>query len=127
MKARKAAHAAILLIAALPWIVAYFSACAAAGCGWLAARVWPDADRGNCWSFALHRWCKGRGVLALTFVEDARLLRIFPVVHCALLPSLPREAQIEMTIPRKRRSTQWLPWWAFYFRYRVVRSKPRGE
>jgi len=109
-KIRKLLHAAILLAAAAPWIIAYFMLALAAGMCWAADRVWPNATRGNCWSFALHRWCKERGVLALSFVEDARLLRIFPVVHCALLPSLlPCGPAFRSQSPRLHCPARWCP------------------
>jgi hypothetical protein len=118
---RQVLHAALILLGTLPWLIAYWAAVVAAGLCWLADKAWPEADRGNCWSYALPKWIEGRGVLAMSFVEDARFLGLFPVIHCAVFPEFPRRASFEMTQPVERRRTQWFPWWSFYFRFRVVR------
>ena len=118
---RRALHAVIILTGSALWVVAYFLIAACAGMAWAADRVWPGADMGNCFSYTLHRWCSRRGALVLTFVEDARLFRIFPVIHAAWTPGIHRRAEFEMTTPVDRKRSKWLPWWAFYFRYRVVK------
>lgn len=122
---RRAAHMMLTLIGAVPWLIAYFMGLLCVGLAWLADKVWPDADAGNCWSYALHRWVIGRGALVLTFVEDARFLQTLPVIHCTWMPEGPGRAPLEMTQPVERQTTLWLPWWAFYFRYRVVKIERR--
>jgi hypothetical protein len=108
-------------------MVAYFLIALCAGIGWLADKAWPDATWGNCFSYSLHRWCQRRGVLALTFVEDARLLWIFPVIHATLTPGVHRRAAIEMTSPVDRKRTRWLPWWAWYFHFKVIKREPETK
>lgn len=119
---RSAIHAVLILIGAVPWILAYFLIALCAALVWAADKIKPNATWGNCYSYSLHRWCQQRGALVLTFVEDARLLRIFPVVHATLIPHIHRRSAFETTVPVERKQTKWFPWWAFYFQYRVVRK-----
>lgn len=128
---RRILHATLGIIAAGPWLVAYFCGVLCAVFALAMDRVWPNADRGNCWSHALPMWVRRRGSVVVSFVEDARFARIFPVLHVAWIPRLPRQAEFSMTDPLERKKTQWLPWWAFYFRYRIRtverRSVDRGQ
>ena len=117
---RQLAHFALVMLGTVPWLVAYWAGALSMLLTVAADRVWPDADRGNCWSHALPKW-RGHRALVLTFVDDARFLRWFPVVHCALLPEFPRRSSYEMTQPVERRKTAWFPWFTFCFRFKIIR------
>ena len=118
---RQLAHFALVMLGILPWALAYWAGALAMWIAVLGDRVWPEADRGNCFSHALPLWVRGRGALVLTFVEDARFLRWFPVLHAAVLPAFPRGNAYEMTQPLHRKTTRWFPWFTFYFRFRIIR------
>ena len=122
---RQAAHAILAMIGVLTWLVAYFFGALSVWLAHLGDWVWPEADMGNCWSYALPRWNAKRGALVLVFVEDARFMKVFPVVHCIWMPKGPGHAPFEMTQPVERRKSQWFPWWAFYFKFRVVSVERR--
>lgn len=128
---RRALHAVLAILGAVPWLIAYFCGALCIALARLGVRIWPEADMGNCWSHALPLWHRRRDVLLLTFVEDARFLRIFPVLHCVWMPAAPTRGEFSMTTPVERKASMWFPWWAFYFRYRVVtierRTKHRDE
>jgi len=92
-----------------------------AGIVLLADKVWPEADAGNCWSFAGPKWLRGGGYLAVRTVPSARFLMLFPVLHAVWLKDMPAGADLEMTRPIHRHRAAWIPWRTFYFKFRVAR------
>ena len=119
---RRFAHLVLVLLAGLPWVIGYFAFATSALLVWVADKVWPEADHGNCWSYAGPRWLKHGGYLAVRVVPSAKFLGAFPVLHAVLLHQMPDGAVLEMTMPLRRQKTKWLPWRTFYFHYRVARK-----
>jgi len=120
---RRSAHAVLAIAGSAPWLIAYWAGAVAMLFAIVADRVHPDADRGNCWGYALPRWRKHGGMLGLAFVEDSRFMLRFPVIHCVWFPEFPRRASYEMTAPIGRKKTMMVPWFTFYFPFKVVRYK----
>ena len=129
---RKVVHFVLIgIIGAAAWLVAYWAGVAVFALTWLADKVLPEADCGNCWSYAMPRWAGHRptlpenadvqrGGLMLQFVETARFWKIFPVVHCVWLPDGPGRTPMETTKPVERHRYRWLPLAPFYFHYNVL-------
>lgn len=87
----------------------------------LGHRVWPEADRGNCWSFALPRFHEG-GYLVVRWANGVRLFGVkFP--HAIWMRRIPEEAEIMQTAPVKRERGRMLPR-VFYFRFEVFTKEP---
>ncbi len=118
---KRALHASIVLAAVLPWAVAMMLLALALLLVRAAHRVWPDADHGNCWSFAGPRWHAEGGYLLVRMAEDVRIAGVRVIPHCIWLRSLPAGADIEQTVPLKRARSAWAFLHTPYFRFRVSR------
>ncbi|MDE2399256.1 MAG: hypothetical protein KGL43_04005 [Burkholderiales bacterium] len=109
-------------MAVLPWIVAMLILGVALWLVVMAHKVWPDADRGNCWSFATPRWYRGGGHLQIRWSEGVRVLGL-RIPHVSWVPKLPPEGiAVEQSEPVKRERGDWLPP-VFYFRFFVKRRE----
>ena len=97
---RRIVHAALVIASVPLWVVGCVGFAAAAAPILLAHRIWPQADRGNCWSFVGPRWLRHGGYLV---VRPAGNVRIFgcPVPHAIWLRSMPAGADIEQTVPQR--------------------------
>lgn len=119
----RALHAAICMIAVIPWAVAMTMMTLVMWMVLLADRIWPNADRGNCWTFSMPRWHKRGGYLAIR--PSPRPFAFIP--HAIWVESLDG-CTLEQTLPRKRALNMWGAWRSFYFTYRVTRGERRpGE
>lgn len=117
---RNVCHGTLAVLGGFVWLVVYFLTLLMIALSWLGDRLIPGSDMGNCYSYALPRWAQYRGALVLTFVEDVRLLGILPVVHATWAPrGVHNLTETETTVPVRRRSTQWVPWYVFYFKFKV--------
>lgn len=99
--ARRALHFALAMIGAALWLVI---AALSAALVWLSvfgAWVWPGAERGNCWTYALPRWIREGGGLLIT-LDRLRLGRV-PVPHAAWVRGAVED--VLETEPVRRRNT----------------------
>ena len=119
---RTIAHAAVVIISFPAYVLLSVALLLMVGGSLLAYKIDPDAKAGNCWSFALARWFKHGGYLAIRPAGDVWFLRVLPILHCLWIQKL-GPSELKMTMPRKRMSgalARWLPWATPYFRFRVV-------
>ena len=118
MAARRIAHFALNAVGVVFWICAMACFTAVTALAILGHKIWPDADRGNCWTWALPRWWREGGGL---YIVPSGLwvkvggLRIWPVLHAALVHG--EIPNIQQTEPIVRRNNIFS---SLYFRYRVI-------
>lgn len=83
--------------------------------------IWPDADRGDCWTFALPRWAAHGGYLQVSLIPLGWM-------------RIPRAAWqrpdgvVERAEPLERAETPREAWYGLkvlYFRFRILRRDPR--
>jgi hypothetical protein len=115
---KRTLHALLVVLSAIPWAIG----CITFACAWclviLADRVWPDADRGNCWSYAGARWRKYGGYL---LIRPADGLPLIP--HAVWVPNIPPGLVVRQTLPVSRVRRWWQAWQTVYFRFRVLRRE----
>ena len=120
---RKALHAIVCRIGVIPWSVGMACMTVTVWMSLLADLIWPNADRGNCWTFAMPRWRQRGGYLAIR--PSPRPFQFIP--HCIWVWSL-EGCTLEQTIPKKRARSAWQAWRSVYFNYRVTSEERRpGE
>ncbi len=118
--AQRIAHAVISLAANVPLVMAWGCIALTAWMAVLAARVWPQADRGNCWQWALAKQHQAGGYVFARDVRGATLIlgRIVPP-HAGWAPSLDG-VPVMQTEPRDRYKGASLLWRWMYFRFDIV-------
>ncbi len=122
---QRTAHAVISLAANVPLVMAWACIALTAWMAVKAARVWPQADRGNCWQWALAKQHESGGYVFARDVRGATLFlgRIVPP-HAGWAPSLDG-VPVMQTEPRDRYEGGSLLWRWMYFRFDIVtRDKP---
>jgi len=121
---RRTLHAVMAVVGFLLWVVwcALFAAIVTLTV--LGHRLWPEADRGNCWSFALPRWWTQGGYLAI--VPSGLWLGPVPVLHAIWVRG--ELSEIQATDPCARHESARSSWFGLktiYFKFRVVTRDPR--
>ena len=125
---RASIHAALVLLAVVPWIVGLLGFGAALLLVLAADWVWPDANRGNCWSFVGPRWVKHGGYIVVRPADGVRVLGRFWVPHAFWMPKIGMDNVILQTHPATRSRSKWLPWRTLYFEFRVrKRESPHNS
>lgn len=119
---KKLVHAALCLLAIAPWMLAMFALWLSALLALLAHRIWPDADRGNCWTYVWPRYWMHGGYVVMRPADGQRVLGLFPVPHVMWLRKWGSGNDVRQTVPVERRRKP-LPWYTLYFRYRVVETE----
>lgn len=124
---RHLVHAVLSLVANVPLVMAW--ACIGVT-GWLAVlafRVWPEADRGNCWQWALAKQRREGGYVFSRPVRGATLIlgRIVPP-HAGWMQSL-KGVPVMQTEPRKRYEGPSLLWRWMYFEFDIVTQDASTE
>lgn len=122
---RRTSHAAIVITAAIPFGVAWLCMAAALRLVLWADALWPEADRGNCWSFAGPRWWHHGGYMAIRPAHGVRLAGVGVVPHVLWLRELCGGDHVEQTLPRDRYHGHWLLWRKLYFRFDVGLDEPQ--
>ena len=125
---RRALHMALAALGAPVWVL--FCACLAVMVllAALGHRLWPAADRGNCWSFALPRWLAGGGALAI--VPSGLWIGPIPILHAAWVPAGPQD-YLQQTEPVSRVGKD-APLWRkatafWYFKFSVESDDHRHQ
>lgn len=115
---RKLAHALIVLLAVLPWLIGCVGFGLALLLGLAADRLNPDARRGNCWTFAGPKWAKAGGYLAVRMAGFPRICGRRFVPHAIWVPSL-AGVPLEQTEPDHRITSLWGIWQVPYFDFHI--------
>ena len=124
---RRALHALLVLLSMVPIVAAWaLLALGLVGMVW-ADKLWPTADRGNCWSYAGPRWWRHGGYLGMRSADGVRLAGFGLVPHVMWVMSLGTDARIEQTMPVNRYSGRWLLWRKLYFRFTVADNDHKHE
>lgn len=121
---RRVLHAMLAMLGVVVWLVwcGLFSVMLLLAL--LAHWIWPTADIGNCWAFALPRWWLRGGYLAI--VPSSLWLGPVPILHAALVRA-PAPDLIQTTPVTKARTAReaWFGLKSLYFKYRVTRGPDR--
>ena len=114
-------HAAVVILAFVPWVIGCLGFGAAMALVLLADRIWPNATHGNCWSFVGPRWWRHGGYMLVRWSVE------LPVPHVAWVRTLSAGNELEQIEPIDLYSS-WLDWWLTpYFAYRVTTvEKPQN-
>lgn len=115
--ARRVAHAALIVVAALPLLVAFGAIRAVEALAVLADRVWPGADRGNCWTWALLQHRRHGGYLFSRPVRDAQLAWVGEPPHVGWVERI--DGPVMQTEPVSRYRGRWLLLRWVYFQFTV--------
>jgi hypothetical protein len=114
-------HAAVVILAFVPWVIGCLGFGAAIALALLADRILPNARHGNCWSFALPRWWRNGGYLLVRWANG------MPVPHAAWVRRLSDGNELEQTAPLHRVTSWALLWKTLYFPFRVTTvEKPQN-
>lgn len=115
-RAMRSAHFVLAMIGFCLWVYLVIGALLLVGLARLGHWIWPEADMGNCWTFALPRWSLEGGELRITMRRVGRL----PVPHAAWCRP---DGTLEQTEPVKRATRARDAWRTIYFRFHVQVSK----
>lgn len=107
-------HALLVIVGNVPLLGAYLCILFAMWIYVLADKLWPDATRGNCWSFALAQAWKRGGHVPIRPVREAKMaFGLGMALHAAWTPRL--HGQVEQTEPVERYKGPSLLWRWMYF------------
>lgn len=114
-------HFIAVTLAAVPWLIGVTFFGLALALVIIADWLWPDADHGNCWSYAAPRWYKHGGYLLIRPAINAKLVAgVGLVPHVIWVKNLSADTYIEQSEPIDRYSGNWLLWHKLYFKFNVV-------
>jgi hypothetical protein len=119
LKVKKLAHAILVIGAAIPWAAGMFALFLSTLCVLAADKVWPNANKGNCWSFAGPLWWKNGGYLSVRPADGQKILGLFTIPHAIWMPEWPEGTPIKQTHPVRRHKSKWFPFYTVYFEYEV--------
>lgn len=107
--------------ATLIWFVSMGIMVVALGLVVLADWLWPDANYGNCWSFAVPRWWRSGGSLQMREADDVKFFgRRARVPHVNWVHRMPADVGVHRTEPIERYRGSWLILRNFfYFKFRI--------
>lgn len=117
---RRVLHAMLAAVGVMLWMVLAAGGLLLVGVAVVGHRVWPDADRGDCWSYALPRWVLHGGALRISIHRVEWL----PIPRATWVRP---DGVLERAAPVRRARTVREAWYGartLYFRYRVVRQSP---
>lgn len=125
---KRAVHAVLVLSMSAPLLVIYVSSVVAIALALLAHRVWPDANRGTCWSYALPRWWREGGYLAVRPALGVRMFGAGMVPHAIHVRDL-GACQVSQTVPVRRYHGTLAVLRTWYFAYYIATTEPskRGQ
>lgn len=76
----------------------------------LADRIWPGAGMGNCWTYAMPRWWRSGGYIAIRRADRVALCKWLPVPHALHIERLPRHGvKLSQFVPVKRKQPKVCP------------------
>lgn len=78
--------------------------------------IMPFSRYGNCWTYALPRWWRHGGYLAIRRADGVGLCRFLPVPHAIWISRLARRGNVmRQFVPVKRRQTVCCPMFVGYY------------
>lgn len=125
---RRIVHAGLVCVLAVPLGIAWAAVSVALGLALLAHRMWPSADWGNCWTFALVKWWRDGGYLACRPSTASRAFGFGLVPHVLWVKSLDG-CELQQIAPTTHYTGPWmgLRVWYFHFVLRTDESDGRGD
>src|SRR5574337_685941 len=95
-----------LLIFGIPfWVVAVTLLTFVAWLCVVGYELWPDADYGNCWTYALRMYAVYGGYVCIRNAHGrVKFLKVFPVPHIIWANTLPPDIEVQQFVPDNRRS-----------------------
>lgn len=120
---RRLAHAALVILAGLPWVISRVSFWISAQLVLLSDLVEPDSRWGNCHSFVvLMRRKHGGYTCERPAMGNARLFGL-QIPHALWLAEIPEGAELMQTLPVKRSDSRFALS-SFYFKFDIVTTEP---
>jgi hypothetical protein len=120
---RRVLHALLVISAGVVWIPLYMLLVIASVLLVVADKVLPNARVGNCWSFAIPRMLKHGGYIAVRAAPGVAISGGLMVPHAIWMKNMHPESEVRQTSPLVRRKNSWLPWFVFYFKFKVVSNE----
>ena len=112
----RSVHLAMAMLGAALWVLIAVASLVLVLLAVLGHRLWPSADMGNCWTFALPRWAMHGGELGIRMVKVGAL----QIPHAAWRRP---DGTVEQTEPVERAESASQAWFGLktiYFRFRVL-------
>lgn len=118
---RRIIHFFLFMLGFVSWGIGNVLYSVCAGISILADRVDPNSEWGNCWGYVLPRWWLDDGYLIIRRAYGNMFLGFLPLPHVLWAKNLNLGvADVEHFSPLERKKTKWFPWYAVYFRGRVI-------
>lgn len=116
----RSAHALLAFTGFLFWAVGTTALVVTTFIAVIGHRLWPDADMGNCWTYALPRFADRGGYLLVRPADGQKFLGM-TVPHVIFVASLPKDGvELEQFVPLKRHRSKWFPWYTVYYKGKVI-------
>lgn len=113
---RQCAHWLAASLALAFFAVSAIAFCFVVACAVLANAIMPSSRYGNCWIYALPRWWRYGGYLAVRRADGVGLCRVLPVPHVIWISHLARRGNVlSQFVPEKRRQTKCWPKFVGYY------------
>jgi hypothetical protein len=118
---RKIIHFILAMAGFILWGTANIIYSTCAGLAVIGSNLNPKSEWGNCWSHVLPLWWKHGGYLIVRRAYGNMFLGCLPLPHVLWAKKLNLDRNdVEHFSPVERKRTKWFPWYAVYFRGRVV-------
>jgi hypothetical protein len=117
---RRALHFTLAMVGVVVWLALVLQATLLVALVWLGDRVWPKADMGDCWVFAITQWLRHGGHVRMR-VERLGWL---PIPRASWARP---DGMVERAEPVRRLHTLREAWGGLltvYFKYRPVTYSP---
>ena len=112
-------HLPLILASVFFWSIAMFFMLITIGFSLLMLKLYPDSLEGNCWSYALPRWIKHGGYLAVGPAAGQRFLNYFFIPHVIWVKKMSPETELEQLVPIRRKSRSFIPYYTLFFKGKV--------
>lgn len=120
---RRLLHALLNTAAAFFWTIAASFLYLSFGLIVLAAKVWPTATWGNCWSYTAPLWIRNGGYLCVRWADHVRFLRYLKIPHAIWIHTLSTDSVLRQTRPVHRSHSTLAPWTVFYHKFIVSKKE----
>lgn len=117
-------HFLLNAIGIIPWLLGVFMFFITTNIAILGHKLLPDADKGNCWSFALPRWYLSGGYLVIRWSKSREKIFGMRIPHVIWVSDGIQNTELQQTIPLNLTTKKILPP-VFYFKYKVVTTETK--